>query len=157
MYTSNKPGTVPCACTTTKKLSRVLGRIYDDVLAGSSINITQLAVIRCISRRTGEPLARVADELEMDRTSLYRAITPMIRDGWIVITSGTDARSRSAKVSRKGARIMAKAAGGWEEIQSRLIEGFGATEYAALMTELNRLAECAEAAWEPTAERTHTP
>jgi len=146
VYTSNKPGTVPCACTTTKKLSRVLGRIYDDALAGSSINITQLAVIRCISRREGEPLARVAHELEMDRTSLYRAITPMIRDGWIVVTSGTDARSRSAKVSKKGKQIMMKAARGWDDIQGRLIKGFGASQYSTLMIELNRLAECAEAA-----------
>ena len=148
MYTSNKPGTVPCACTTTKKLSRVLGRIYDDALAGSSINITQLAVIRCISRREGEPLARVAHELEMDRTSLYRAITPMVRDGWIVVTSGTDARSRSAKVSKKGKQIMMKAARGWDDLQGRLIKGFGASQYLALMAELNRLAECAEAARE---------
>jgi DNA-binding MarR family transcriptional regulator len=148
VYTSNKPGTVPCACTTTKKLSRVLGRIYDDALAGSSINITQLAVIRCISRREGEPLARVAHELEMDRTSLYRAIAPMIRDGWIVVTSGTDARSRAAKVSKKGKQIMMKAARGWDDLQGRLIRSFGASQYAALMTELNRLAECAEAARE---------
>jgi DNA-binding MarR family transcriptional regulator len=148
VYTSNKPGTVPCACTTTKKLSRILGRIYDDALAGSSINITQLAVIRCISRREGEPLARVAHELEMDRTSLYRAIAPMIRDGWIVVTSGTDARSRAAKVSKKGKQIMMKAARGWDDLQGRLIRGFGASQYAALMTELNRLAECAEAARE---------
>jgi DNA-binding MarR family transcriptional regulator len=148
VYTSNKPGTVPCACTTTKKLSRVLGRIYDDALAGSSINITQLAVIRCISRREGEPLARVAHELEMDRTSLYRAITPMVRDGWIVVTSGTDARSRSAKVSKKGKQIMMKAARGWDDLQGRLIKGFGASQYLALMAELNRLAECAEAARE---------
>jgi DNA-binding MarR family transcriptional regulator len=146
VYTSNKPGTVPCACTTTKKLSRVLGRIYDDALAGSSINITQLAVIRCISRREGQPLAQVAHELEMDRTSLYRAITPMVRDGWIAVTSGADARSRSAKVSKKGKQIMMKAARGWDDLQGRLIKGFGASQYAALMTELNRLAECAEAA-----------
>ena len=92
MYTSNTPGSTPCACTTIKKLSRVLGRTYDEALASADINITQLAVIRCISRREGEPLARVAHELEMDRTSLYRAIAPIIRDGWLVIAKGSDAR-----------------------------------------------------------------
>jgi DNA-binding MarR family transcriptional regulator len=72
----------------------------------------------------------------------------MVRDGWIVVISGTDARSNSAKVSKKGKQIMRKAARGWDDIQSRLIKGFGASEYSALMTELNRLAECAEAARE---------
>jgi DNA-binding MarR family transcriptional regulator len=74
-----------------KKLSRLLGRAYDEALEGSGINITQLAVMRCIIRRAGEPLSRVAEELEMDRTSLYRAVAPMIRDGWIELTVGTDA------------------------------------------------------------------
>ena len=146
MYTSNKPGTTPCACTTIKKLSRVLGRTYDEALSGTQINITQLAVMRCISRREGEPLARVAHELEMDRTSLYRAINPMIRDGWIVLAEGPDARSRSAKITKKGSQVLIKAAKGWDGIQERLIHKFGSRSYNALMTELNRLADCAEAA-----------
>ena len=113
---------------------------------GTEINITQLAVMRCISRREGEPLARVAHELEMDRTSLYRAINPMIRDGWIVLAEGTDARSRSAKITKKGSQVLIKAGKGWDGIQERLIHKFGSRSYNALMAELNRLADCAEAA-----------
>jgi DNA-binding MarR family transcriptional regulator len=146
VYTSNKPGTVPCACTTIKKVSRILGRTYDAALSSSGINVTQLAVLRCISRREGEPLARVARELELDRTSLYRAIDPMVRDGWLVIAEGTNARSRQAKITKKGTRILAKAAVGWDDLQKRMIEGFGDKAYGSLMSELNRLADCAESA-----------
>ena len=73
VYTSFKPLAtvpVPCACTSIKKLSRVLGRVYDAALGASPMNVTQLAVLRCIGRRTGEPLIHVAEELEMDRSSL---------------------------------------------------------------------------------------
>jgi DNA-binding MarR family transcriptional regulator len=146
VYTSNKPGSVPCACTTVKKLSRILGRTYDFALAGTGVNITQLAVLRCISRRDGEPLVRVAEELEMDRTSLYRAIAPMIREGWLTLAEGVDARSRSVKITPKGSQLLTKAGRGWGEVQDRLIGRFGRTEYAALLAELHRLAECAEAA-----------
>jgi hypothetical protein len=45
----------------------------------------------------------------MDRTSLYRAIAPMVRDGWLDLTIGVDARSRSAKVTTKGWGLWAKA------------------------------------------------
>jgi DNA-binding MarR family transcriptional regulator len=128
-----------------KKLARVLARKYDEALAGSGINITQLAVMRCISRRKGEPLARVADELEMDRTSLYRAIGPMVRDGWLAIADGTDARSRSAKITRKGSQVLAEAGKGWDRMQNRVIGGFGGADWGALVAELHRLAECAEA------------
>lgn len=146
MYTSNSPNSILCACTTVKKLARVLGRAYDDALAGTGINITQFAVMRCIVRRAGEPLSRVAEELEMDRTSLYRAIAPMIRDGWIEIMPGADARSRSAKVTHKGRLLLAKAANRWDSIQERLLGSFGKDAWKALVGELNRLADCAEAA-----------
>ncbi|WP_371417117.1 MarR family winged helix-turn-helix transcriptional regulator [Granulicella sp. S156] len=145
MYTSDAPGSTPCACTTVKKLSRILGRTYDEALKSAGINITQLAVLGCISRREGEPLARVAHELEMDRTSLYRAIAPMIRDGWLVMAAGADARSRSATVTKRGRQILTKAAACWEDFQDRLIRSFGPSAYGSLMEQLNRLADCAEA------------
>ena len=82
----------------------------------------------------------------MDRTSLYRAINPMIRDGWIVLATGTDARSRPAKTTKKGLQILAQAGKRWEGIQERIIRNFGPEAYEALMSELDRLADCAESA-----------
>jgi DNA-binding MarR family transcriptional regulator len=148
VYTSKKDSTTssPCACTTVKKLSRILGRVYDDRLKPAGINVTQFAVMRCISRHEGQPLARVAEELEMDRTSLYRAIAPMERDGWIKLAAGADARSRSANVTRKGARVLAKAVSNWDQIQEDLIGTFGRAKWNALVTELRRLGECAATA-----------
>jgi DNA-binding MarR family transcriptional regulator len=147
VYTSIKGTSFssPCACTTVKKLSRVLGRAYDAALAPSGINVTQLAVIRCISRHDGEPLARVAEELEMDRTSLYRAIAPMERDGWVKLTAGVDSRSRSAVVTRKGNQVLAKAATGWDQIQEHVVGSFGQAEWKSLVAELERLRKCVEA------------
>lgn len=124
----------------------MLGRVYDSALAPSGINVTQFAVMKCISRRHGEPLARIAEELEMDRTSLYRAIAPMVRDGWITLAPGTDSRSRSAVVTRKGLRVLAKAATQWEQIQNHLIGTFGKSDWSAMVKALHRLGECAESA-----------
>jgi len=120
--------------------------VYDSALAPAGINVTQFAVMRCISRHNGEPLARVADELVMDRTSLYRAITPMVRDGWIKLAAGADGRSRSALVTRKGSQVLAKAGGRWDQVQDRLIGAFGKKEWGALAAELQRLGECAASA-----------
>jgi DNA-binding MarR family transcriptional regulator len=145
VYASNKPGTVLCACTTVKKLSRILGRVYDAGLADAGINITQLAVIRCINRRPGEPLSRVAEELELDRTSLYRAINPMIRDGWVAVSDGPDNRSRTAKLTRKGNNLLAKAGADWDSVQDAIVQKFGKGNYQGLIDQLYRLAECAEA------------
>lgn len=84
--------------------------------------------------------------MEMDRSSLYRAIAPMIRDGWLEMAPGTDARSRSAKVTRKGKQLLARATAPWNGIQEGLLGSFGKDAWKALVGELNRLAESAEAA-----------
>ena len=139
------PIPIPCACTSVKKLSRVLGRVYDAALAASPMNVTQLAVLRCIARRKGEPLMHVAEELEMDRTSLYRALDPMVRDEWIKITTGMDARSRTAVITRKGDRLLKRAGEQWEGVQTRVVERFGRTEWAAFVANIEKLRLCAEA------------
>jgi DNA-binding phage protein len=67
----------PCACTTVRRVSRVLARAFDAALKPSGLNVTQLAVLRAVQRRRGEPLMHVARDLCMDRTSLYRAVSRM--------------------------------------------------------------------------------
>src|SRR5258707_3541924 len=105
----------PCACTSIKKLSRVLGRVYDAGLAASPINVTQLAILRCIDRNGSQPLTQVAEELEMDRSSLYRALDPMVRDEWVRITEGRDARSLTAGITPPKARSPPQAPGQKEQ------------------------------------------
>jgi DNA-binding MarR family transcriptional regulator len=126
-----------------KKLSRVLGRYYDSKISPAGINITQLAVLRVIARRAGEPLIRIAEELEMDRTSLYRAIAPMVRDGWLASEEGTHARFRTARLTSQGRKVLLDAKKRWDRVQQKVVGTFGQKEYAALVSELNRLADCA--------------
>jgi DNA-binding MarR family transcriptional regulator len=126
-----------------KKLSRVLGRVYDREISPAGINVTQLAVLRRIARLQGESLARIAEDLEMDRTSLYRALAPMIRDGWIASAEGADDRSRTARLTKKGDRVLAAANQRWNGVQGRVIGRFGQRAYGSLLAELQRLADCA--------------
>ena len=146
VYTSAAPDVTPCACTTVKKVSRVLGRVYDADISPTGVNITQLAVLRCIARRGGEPLARIAYELEMDRTSLYRAITPMIRDGWLASDAASNTRFRSAKLTKKGQKFLASANRQQSKVQKRILGKFGRKAYESLLAELSRLTDCAESA-----------
>src|SRR5262245_65338982 len=92
----------PCTCTTVRRASRMLARAFDVALEPAGLNVTQLAVLRAIERHPGEPLTRVAEDLCMDRTSLYRAIKPMQRDGWLRICATDDVRSRTAEFTATG-------------------------------------------------------
>jgi DNA-binding MarR family transcriptional regulator len=88
---------------------------------------------------------RVAEDLCMDRTSLYRAVTPMRRDGWLTISAGADARSRAAEFTTRGLGVLEAADPVWGRMQTAIIERFGRDKWAALVAELQRLAACAQA------------
>jgi DNA-binding MarR family transcriptional regulator len=136
----------PCACTTVRRVSRVLARAFDAALKPSGLNVTQLAVLRAVQRHRGEPLMHVAEDLCMDRTSLYRAVSPMRRDDWLTVSAGADARSRAAELTSRGLRVLEAADPAWGRTQTAIIERFGESNWAALVAELERLAACARAA-----------
>lgn len=145
VYTSMDPAAVPrpCACTSVRRVARVLARAYDAALSGTGLNITQLAVLRTILRHPHEPLSRVSDDLAMDRTSLYRALDLLRRRHWIVMDRGVDGRSRSASITPAGLKAMQKADPAWADAQTRIVERFGVPEWKTFVTELQRLADCA--------------
>jgi DNA-binding MarR family transcriptional regulator len=136
----------PCACTTVRRASRVLARAFDMALEPVGLNVTQLAVLRAIERQPNAPLTRVAEDLCMDRSSLYRAISRLQRDGWVKIAAGTNARSRTAKFTNRGRRVLDAADLPWGRAQTAIIERFGRDKWSALASELERLSAIARAA-----------
>ena len=135
----------PCACTTVRTASRLLARVYDSALQGTELNVTQLAVLRAIERMRGAPLSRVAEQLSMDRTSMYRSVAKMAEYGWLTMSEGQDARSRSAVISERGREVLDGAAPHWESVQSEVVDRFGRSRWSALVDELRALSEVVDA------------
>jgi DNA-binding MarR family transcriptional regulator len=133
---------LPCACTTLRKATRAVSRIYDDALAAAGMNVTQLAILRAIGRAGdgGAPLSRLAESLVMDKTSLYRGLGPLIRSGWVVVTQAGKGRTKLVRLTTKGRRVTDAAAEPWEAAQSRVVEAFGVKRWAALHASIADLA-----------------
>jgi DNA-binding MarR family transcriptional regulator len=133
---------LPCACTTLRKATRSVSRIYDDALAAAGMNVTQLAILRAIERAGdgGAPLSRLAESLVMDKTSLYRGLGPLIRSGWVVVTQAGKGRTKLVRLTTEGQRVTNAAAEHWEAAQSRVVEAFGVERWAALHESIAELA-----------------
>jgi DNA-binding MarR family transcriptional regulator len=132
----------PCVCTSIRKAARVLARTYDAALAPAGMNVTQMAVMRAVLRHPHEPLARVAEDLAMDRTSLYRAIEALKKRRWVTLRDGSDDRSRSASITRSGELALSQANPGWGKTQNGIVDRFGRTEWEVFVRELQRLIDC---------------
>ena len=102
----------------------------------------QLAVLRAIGRvaTDGVPLSRLAEDLVMDSTTLYRTLTPLQRAGWVEVTRAAKGRTKRARLTRTGEETAALAAPHWEGAQSDFVRAFGVERWAALHSEITALA-----------------
>ena len=133
---------LPCACTTLRKAARSVSRIYDEALAAVGMNVTQLAILRAIGRAGdgGVALSRLAENLVMDNTSLYRGLGPLIRSRWVLVTHAGKGRTKLVRLTVKGQRVTDAAAEPWEAAQSKFVEAFGVKRWAALHKSIDDLA-----------------
>lgn len=138
------PATLACVGTTTRSAARAVSRGYDAALQADDLTVTQFAILRRIARARELPLSRLAERMVMDRTTLYRALAPMTRAGWIRIDPAPRGRARIVRLTPAGERRMADSTAAWEGAQTRLVEAFGVERWQALFVELRDLTILAE-------------
>ncbi len=135
---------LPCACTALRKASRALTRRYDEHLAGTGITITQFALLRNIAREPDLPLSRLADQLVMERTTLYRALTPLERQGWITLATIGAGRVKNATLTEAGRHAVERAIPAWNAAQTEIVEIMGERDLQALAGQLRNLVSLTE-------------
>jgi DNA-binding MarR family transcriptional regulator len=133
-----------CACTALRKASRAVTRMYDDALSDTGMSIVQFSILRSLSRHGELPLMELADLLVMERTTLYRALTPLERQGWVLVAEGKG-RAKSAVLTRQGRRALLAASGAWESAQRKILGAFGLKDWTTLEGSLARLVSAAQA------------
>jgi DNA-binding MarR family transcriptional regulator len=138
-HLSPDPTSLACVCTSVRKAARAVSRGYDAALGPQDLNANRLSILRTI-RHAGElPLSRLAELLVMDRTSVYRAIDPMVRAGWIAVDAAPRGRARIARLTPLGDTVTDGAAEPWEAAQTALVSAFGVERWRALNRELKAL------------------
>ncbi|MET0935910.1 MAG: MarR family transcriptional regulator [Luteibacter sp.] len=133
------PVELACACTTLRKAARSLSRLYDDALAPLGMTVAQFGVLKAILREPGLPLSRLADEMVMDRTSLYRSLTPMVKNGWIDIDAAKKGRAKNVTLTARGRRLVDEAKVLWGDVQLRVVGAYGVRHWEALESAISEL------------------
>lgn len=113
-----------CACNALRKASRAMTRFYDEVMEGTGLSLAQFAILRNIARHESLPLMKLAHLLVMDRTTLYRALKPLEREGWIALENG-EGRAKIVQLTDKGHQAVSRSREAWRDAQARLVGKFG--------------------------------
>jgi len=128
---------LPCACTTLRKASRAVARAYEERLAQAGVTATQFAILRAIVRLGGMvPLTALADDLVLERTSLYRAVGPLRRHHLVRLTASADRRIKRIALTRAGRARLREATPLWEAAQAQFVRSVGAAQWADLARDL---------------------
>ena len=149
--------TYPCACTTVRKASRSLFRFYEEAMVPSGLTITHFAILRTLDRNGPTPLSRLADELVMERTSLYRTIRPLADAGGVKIGPGTAGRAKIAELTKAGLRMMEAATPYWDNAQRIVIDQIGKDRWQDLSTALLEIPDLLSLTHPPTHPLGHRP
>lgn len=140
MHHKATPG-LPCACAELRKASRAVTRIYDASLSAAGMTSSQFSILWAIRQDGARPLSRLAEAMVMDRTSLYRALAPLVRSDWVVIENGASGRTKIVSLTDEGRHVTDAAFVHWQAAQTRFVEALGVETWASLHKSIANLAE----------------
>lgn len=130
-----------CTCTTTRKANRAIFRFYEDVMSESPVTVTQFAILRSLERNGEMQLSELAREQVMERTSLYRTLSPLEDMKAVKIKAATKGKAKIATLTSKGRKLLSQSEPYWREAQDSVVELIGREKWEALQTDLLAIPE----------------
>src|SRR5690348_12005792 len=98
-----------CVCAQIRRVDRAIIQFYDEALAPSGLRITQFTLLATLSEAGPTNVNRLAELLDMDRTTLTRNLEPLTRQGFVRSEEGEDRRVRLVLLTTEGAAALARA------------------------------------------------
>lgn len=133
---------IECVCTNLRMASRVVGRAYDSALAPCGINSTQYAILANVERYQPISQMDLADHLNLERTSLYRAVAILEKTGLLSATrAAEDAVAKVLSLTRAGEKLLAEARTAWEKLHGEFLESFGRERWEEMLGALGEIRE----------------
>lgn len=112
-----------CACKHLRRTARAVTQLYDDTLRPSGLRITQFTLLVAVALGEPVPITRLADALDLDRTTLARDLKPLTERGLVQVAAGEDRRTREVRLTRQGREAVGRAYPLWQRAQARVVAG----------------------------------
>ena len=121
---ANKPArsseaAAPRGCSSLKlrQLSRRVSQHFDRIVASTGLKTTQYSLLSHIVRLEPVHPGALAEEMEMDASTLTRNLQPLVTQGWVVVGPGDDGRSRFVGATDAGRAKRNEAQREWKRAQ----------------------------------------
>jgi DNA-binding MarR family transcriptional regulator len=125
-----------CLCQKARNAARAITRFYDRHFAGTGLEPTQFNLLVAIRLSGPVAMARLANYLGLERTTLTRNLGPLQRAGWVENKTGNDARQRLLALTKTGHVELQKAMSHWKQAQKAAVAALGKKDFAQLLHSL---------------------
>jgi DNA-binding MarR family transcriptional regulator len=125
---------MPSGCSSQKlrQLSRRVSQHFDHIVGAAGLKTTQYSLLSNVVQLGPIRPGELADQMEMDASTLTRNLQPLVAQGWIEVGPGDDARSRYVTATESGRVKRAQAQKDWKRAQLAFNERIGTQRVARL-------------------------
>jgi DNA-binding MarR family transcriptional regulator len=133
--------TSPCHCINLKRAASAVAAYYDACLKPAGLTISQYSLLINISRVEPTGVSALAGRTGLERTTLTRALKPLLEAGLIEDLAEPGRRGRRLRLAPDGRRALEEAKPLWGRAQNGLEQKIGAGPLAQLTELLAALEE----------------
>ena len=134
-----------CTALNLRKASRVVTKLFDDVLRPIGLRSTQLPILVTLRLLGPTTMRQLSAELAMNPTTLTRNLRPLVKRGMVHVLAGDDKRTREISLAEEGRKLLEEAVPLWEKAQGFTVESLGRDRWRNLITELSAAVEVVRA------------
>lgn len=131
---------MPCLCGILLVATRAVTRLYNEELRSVGLETTQYSMLGMLKSIGSMSLSDLGDRLAVDKTTISRNAKVLVRNGWLRLECGEDARERIAVLTREGVEKLAEARPHWLRAQQRMREALPSGDFDSIRAELPDLA-----------------
>lgn len=135
---------VPCVGFNTRRATRLITQYYDKALTPAGLRSTQYSLLNALSMLGEASMQDMSTLMAMDRTTLTRNLSPLLKKGLIKVSVGSDRRARPIQITPKGKSALEKALPYWEKAQTHILDTLGADKWDAMMRGLHQISMIVE-------------
>ncbi|MBK5148565.1 winged helix-turn-helix transcriptional regulator [Burkholderia sp. R-69608] len=127
-------------CFAVRQAARQISQLYDRHLAEAGITPSQFSILTAVSLEKGQTMQKLARTMVMERTTVVRALQPLLKSGYIVRVYHEGGRRRlTLEITDSGVAKQTEAAVFWKTAQAEFERRFGTAEAWKLRKELFRV------------------
>jgi DNA-binding MarR family transcriptional regulator len=108
-----------CVAGRVLRAARLITRHYDDALRPTGLTITQFGLLHVIGRYEPDSISRVAELMNLDRTSLSRNLKPLEKAGYVHRGNEGTGRKRRVLLTTLGLKKLEEARPYWKAAQAK--------------------------------------